>query len=144
MHHTSGSLRAICDHLEITISALADSVEIQRSALSKILNGKEPMTEKMLGKLLDYEAINDDDAAALAEDWTIDHWPRRARDLLVIRRRPTGEERLIFQETPPSQGDNNLERTISDLRTKARGNPALARALRNLNRTLDGHVDVID
>ena len=101
-------------------------------------------SEKMLGKLLDYDAIHDDDAAALAEDWTIDHWPQRARELLVIRRRRTGDEVLVMQDVPPAYGDNDLDSTVAALRLKARGNPALARALRNLNRTLDGHVDVID
>ena len=144
MKNTASSLRSICEHLDLTISALADKVEIQRSALSRILNGKDDMSEKMLGKLLDYDAIHDDDAAALAEDWTIDHWPQRARELLVIRRRRTGDEVLVMQDVPPAYGDNDLDSTVAALRLKARGNPALARALRNLNRTLDGHVDVID
>lgn len=144
MHHTSASLRAICTTLDVSISALADKVGIQRSALSRIQNGKEDMTEKQLGKLLDCKDVIDDDAAALAEDWTIDHWPKRARDLLMIRRRRTGEEILLHEEPPAMKTHDDIERTISDLRTKARGNPALARALRNLNRTLDGHVDVID
>lgn len=142
MSFVPNSLRNICSHLGCNISGLADKAEIHRSALSRIQNGKDDMSQKLLAKLLATE-INDEDAAALTEDWTIDQWPQRARDLLVIRRRRSGEETLVM-EAPSSQGESDLDRTISDLRTKARGNPALARALRNLNRTLDGHVDVID
>ena len=142
MNHTAESLRTICQNLDVSVSALADAVGIQRSALSRILNGKDDMTEKMLGKLLDYQPVTDTDASALAQDWTIDHWPKRARDLLMITRRGYAEPAMV-RETP-AVFETDLDRTISELRNKARGNPALARALRNFNRTLDGHVDVID
>ncbi|WP_395736324.1 helix-turn-helix domain-containing protein [Prosthecobacter sp.] len=142
MSYVAASLRNICDHLGCTISALADKAEIHRSALSRIQNGKDDMSQKLLEKLMGIE-ISDDDAAALAEDWTLDNWPKRAKELLMIRRRRAPEE-VLMMETLQDPTGSELDRTFAALREKARGNPALARALRNLNRTLDGQVDVID
>lgn len=138
----SDSLRTTCDHLACTISHLADKAEIHRSALSRIQNGHEDMSHKLLAKLMGVAEISDDDAAALAEDWTLDHWPMRAKQLLMIQRRRERESSVVREEAP--RNEDNLTLTVRELHAKARENPALARALRNLNRTLDGRTDVAD
>lgn len=140
MSLASSSIRTICEHLDISPSALADKATIGRTSLSKVLNGHEDLTLGMLTKLMQIE-ISDDDAASLAEDWTLDHWPPRAKTLLIIQRRQ--RESSIVREDAP-RIDDNLSVTVSELHSKARENPALARALRNLNRTLDGRTDVAD
>lgn len=141
MSLASSTIRTICEHLDLTASALSDKAAIGRTSLSKVINGHEDLTLGMLTKLLDIE-ISDDHAAALAEDWTLDHWPMRAKQLLMIQRRHERESSVV-REDPPEREDN-LSLTLSELHAKARENPSLARALRNLNRTLDGRTDVAD
>lgn len=140
MSLASSSLRTICEHLGITASALADKASIGRTSLSKVINGHDDLTLGMLTKLLEIE-ISDDDAATISEDWTLDHWPPRAKELLMIQRR---RERQPTDVREDEQRNDNLSITVSELHAKARENPALARALRNLNRTLDGRTDVAD
>jgi transcriptional regulator with XRE-family HTH domain len=155
MNLITASLRSTCEHLGCSISHLADRAGIHRSALSRILNGKDEMSTNLLAKLMEVETINDEDASSLAEDWTLDHWPARAKALLMIRRRVSNTEEHFGSAEPfgvaerdeairSALGTDELDLTIAALRQKARGNPALARALRNLNRTLDGHIDVVD
>lgn len=152
MQLSSASLSTICSHLGCTVSSLADRSGIGRTSLSRVINGKDHLTLPMLGKLMEVSEINDEDASSLVEDWTLDHWPQRAKSLLVIRRRVSTTEEH-FGSTGVAERDervrqalegDELDITIAELRQKARGNPALARALRNLNRTLDGHIDVVD
>lgn len=136
----SSSLQALCEHMKITPSKLADLIGSHRSALTKVISGKETLTLNLLSRILELPTVPDENAAALSEDWTLDLWPQRAKDLLVIRRRGIFEQKLVSLDEPIDE----LSRTFESLKEKARGNPALARALLNINRTLDGRTDVAE
>ena len=141
MAFVSTSLRAICSHLGISVSNLADRSGIHRTQLSRITNGHDDMSAKMLDKLLAQDEIPDDLAAKLAEDWTMDNWPSRAKQLLGVYRKAAGEPKILAEPLTPA---DELSMLFTQLIEKARSNPALARALLNLNRTLDGRTDVVD
>lgn len=143
----SSSLRTICEHWKCNISQLAAAAGIHASSLSRILNGIDDMSWKLLHKLSALDNLSDDDAAMLAEDWTLDHWPPRAKALLLIQRRrapdeDSGASRL--SEQPPTLPDDELTKLMQTLHQRARENPALARAFRNLLNSLEGKTEVAE
>ena len=63
-----------------------------------------------------------------------------ARSLIVIAVKPNYSESSVMREDGP---DERFKRDMTNLESKARGNPALARALSNLAKVVSGdHVAV--
>jgi hypothetical protein len=130
-------LRAICDHKSKPITTLAREIRIDAASASKASQGSQNLTLGMLEGLLERGKLPSNLAGELVKAFVEDLLPAIALEKIVILVKPSWQasEESTLREDPPKDA---ISSDLSNLDRKARKNPALARALRNLAVALSG------
>lgn len=151
MSHTAFPIQRILDRLRVPVTVLAREADVDGSILSKILNarGGVKLSRNYLERLCGHEKLTNEERAALVIGYVEDQIPPDLRPLVLILRargdeagNDGGLDGLSLRETPPEETDT-LTQALKRLAARARGNPALARALKDIAGVLEGATEPV-